>query len=167
MLLIHGSYHFWPKRVGFRNDYCLSCRAERRSVAMRTFDVGHVYWIPILPVGFWKHWQCGTCGKEPHTSPSTRTSFKWAGLVLLILFSGMSWFASARPADGFDWAFRIGGPIAAGLLLWHLLRSPKGVSLRKALKSVVPANDMTCPFCQTPLLAGPRWTCPGCGVARY
>lgn len=167
MFIIHGAYHFWPKRVAFRNDYCLTCRCTCRSLAIRTFDVGHIFWIPILPVGAWKHWRCTNCGKEPHTSPGTRKSFKWAGLVLLVLFSALSWFAASTPPDGFDWTFRLGGPIAAALLLVHLLRAPKGISLRRALKSVTPASDTICPFCATPLVAGTRWSCPGCGVARY
>src|ERR1700686_3493787 len=48
MLIIRGSYHFWPKRVAFRNDYCLRCQAPRRSIAIRTFDVGHLFWNPIF-----------------------------------------------------------------------------------------------------------------------
>jgi hypothetical protein len=168
MILIHGAYHFWPKRVAFRNDYCLSCRAPSRSIAVRTFDVGHIFWIPVLPVGFWKHWRCIKCGEEPHTSPGTRRSFKWIGLAILILFSVVSWVEPvAAPDEWISWLFRIGGPAASLLLLRHLLRSPKEVSLRQGFKTVVPADDTVCPFCGTPLLAGPRWSCPACGVLRY
>jgi len=168
MLIIHGAYHFWPKRVAFRNDYCLSCRAATRSVAIRTLDVGHIFWIPILPVGFWKHWQCLNCGSEPHTAPGTRRSFKWIGLFLLGFFSVLSWVEPATPPDEWvNWLFRVGGPIACVFLLRHLLTSPKDVSLRQGLKSISPAEETSCPFCNTPLLAGPRWSCPGCGVVRY
>ena len=168
MILIHGAYHFWPKRAAFRNDYCLTCRASSRSVAIRTFDVGHIFWIPILPVGFWKHWRCMRCGAEPHTAPGTRRSFKWVGLFLLGLFSVISWIVPAAPPDEWvSWLFRLGGPLASVLLLRHLLGSPKELSLRQGLKSVVPTDETSCPFCRTPLLAGPRWSCPSCGVLRY
>jgi hypothetical protein len=40
MFIVYGSYHFWPKKVGFRDDYCLGCQAPRRSIAIRTLDVG-------------------------------------------------------------------------------------------------------------------------------
>ena len=86
MLIIHGVYHLWPKRVGFRNDYCLGCDKPRRSFAVRTFDVGHLFWIPILPVGLWKHWKCSECGRDPHVHVRTRRSFNW-------VVSG-SWFFS-------------------------------------------------------------------------
>jgi len=168
MLIIHGAYHFWPKRVAFRSDYCLSCRAVGRSIAIRTFDVGHIFWIPILPVGLWKHWRCVRCGAEPHTTPGTRRSFKWVGLVLLVFFSVLAWVEPATPPDEWvNWLFRLGGPLGSALLLRHLVRSPTELSLREGLKSVPPAEETICPFCNSPLLAGPRWSCPGCGVLRY
>jgi hypothetical protein len=168
MFIIHGVYHFWPKRVAFRNDYCLSCRNTCRSLAIRTFDVGHIFWIPILPVGAWKHWKCASCGNDPHVSPGTRRSFKWAGLVLLMIFAIAFWIEPLDPPDEWiSWIFRVGAPVGAALLLAHLLRSPKETSLRQGLRLVAPANDTICPFCAAPLLAGERWSCPGCGVVRY
>jgi len=172
MFIIHGAYHFWPKRVAFRNDYCLTCGRAGRAVAIRTFDVGHIFWIPILPVGLWKHWRCTVCGKDPHASPKTRRSFKWAGLVCLTLFSAVSWavpIESDPDSAWVGWVFRIAGPIGAVLLFVHLLRTPGDPSLRKKLATVAPADETICPFCKTPLVTGnkTRWSCPNCGVVRY
>lgn len=36
VLIIHGMYRFRPKRIAFRNDYCLSCAQLQRSVQIRT-----------------------------------------------------------------------------------------------------------------------------------
>jgi len=168
MFIIYGAYHFRPKRVAFRNDYCLRCQAPRRAIAIRAFDVGHIFWIPILPVGFWKHWKCSVCGHDPHSSRTTRRSFKWYGLLCLVAVSAVLW---AMPSDanfGLEgWALRIASTAAAILLLVHLLRGPKGPSLRERLATIEPAADAICPFCATPLLAGTRWSCPQCGVVRY
>ncbi|MGA7770319.1 MAG: hypothetical protein WB781_23815 [Candidatus Sulfotelmatobacter sp.] len=170
MLLIHGSYRFWPKRVAFRNDYCLRCQAPRRSIAIRTFDVGHIFWIPILPVGFWKRWQCEVCGQPPHAYPKVRRPFKWLGVVCAI---AVSWVVWAAPGDVdlgvIGWILRVSFPAGAILLLVDLLRTPKGPSLRARLAAIEPAADAVCPFCATPLLAGTgtRWSCPGCGAVRY
>ena len=87
MLLVHGAYHFWPKRVAFRNDYCVTCDGPRRAIAVRTFDVGHVFWIPILPVGFWRHWVCSACKRNPHVTSKMGRSIKWAGVYWLIAIS--------------------------------------------------------------------------------
>src|SRR5882672_11632343 len=117
MFIIRGAYHFWPKRVAFRDDYCLTCRAPRRAVAMRTFDVGHVYWVPILPVGFWKHWQCSTCGSDPHKNPKMRRSFKWAGFICLVAVSVIFWSTPFTAEDaGIAWGVRIAAPLLAILI---------------------------------------------------
>jgi hypothetical protein len=57
MILVHGFYRFKPKRVAFRNDFCLACAKAVRAFQVRTFDVLHVFWIPLLPV--WHRPKCG------------------------------------------------------------------------------------------------------------
>jgi len=169
MLIIHGTYHFWPRRVAFRNDYCLTCQAPRRSIAVRTLDVGHIFWIPILPVGFWKHWKCSQCGHDPHVSRKTRRSFQWAGLACLIVVSVIFWMAPVESDPIFSWIFRVAPLAIAILLLRHLLRTPGEPSLKQRLATIPAAADIVCPFCATPLVASAsgRWTCPACATARY
>ena len=170
MLIIRGSYRFWPKRVAFRNDYCLRCQAPRRSIAIRTVDVGHLFWIPILPVGFWKRWTCEVCGQAPHVYPKVRRSFKWVGLVFSIALSLLMWTAPVDTNFGvLGWFLRVAAPAGGILLLFDLLRTPKEPSLRRNLATIAPATDTVCPFCATPLIAGSgtRWSCPQCGAVRY
>ena len=168
MFILHGVYHWRPKRVAFRNDYCLTCGLERRSVCIRTFDVGHIFWVPVLPVGFWKHWFCTVCGKDPHVFPRTRRSFKWVGLIVLVLVAVLFWAAPVIPdfVVG-SWIFRLAAPVAAVLLLFRLLLTDKDPSLKKKLAAVPPASELVCPFCSTPMVGGAHWSCPACGVARY
>ena len=169
MFVIHGVYHFWPKRVGFRNDYCLGCAKPRRSIATRTFDVGHIFWIPLIPVGYWKHWKCTECGRDPHVHVRTRRSFKWLGLAVLLLLSGIFWFGAEDPVQAPTWFLRIAPLVGAVFLLVQLLRTPAEPSLKQRLAEIASAADTLCPFCQTPLTvgSGARWTCAGCGVERY
>ncbi len=168
MFIIHGAYHWWPKRVGFRNDYCLRCKAERSAVCIRTFDIGHIFWIPCLPIGLWKHWKCSVCGRDPHKNPKTSRMAKWIWLAFLVVLSASFWIAPVEPGDAaITWIFRIGAAAGALLLLINLLRTPKDPSLREKMERVLPAMDSICPFCRTPLLGGERWSCPMCGVVRY
>jgi hypothetical protein len=168
VLIATGTYHFKPKRLAFRNDYCLRCNAFRRSFQNRTFDFFHIFWIPILPLGFRKRWHCTVCGYQPHLNVKTRRPFKWMGLVILVAVALMAWFA---PVDHdmavFSWVCRIGGPIGAVLLLWYLLRMPENASLKSRLALVSPANDTVCPFCGAQLLVvSSQCLCPSCGVVR-
>jgi len=170
MFLIHGAYHWWPKRVGFRNDYCLSCEGPRRAIATRTFDVGHILFIPILPIGYWKHWTCSQCWRDPHAPPKTRRVFKQIGFVCLVLLAVMFWSVPASDAvvEPIAWVLRIlptGGAIA---LFIHLMVTPKDPKLRDLLAAIPSASDSDCLFCATPLMAGEggHWSCPACGAVR-
>lgn len=161
-------YRFRPRRIAFRNDYCLSCAQPRRSVQIRTFDAYHILWIPLLPLGFRKRWFCTACNKEPHVHPGTRRGFKWAGLVVLLIFGAAAWGVDLTPDDRvFFWVVRVCAPLGAVLTLVHLLRTPKDASLQEKLAGIAPASDTVCPFCGAALLVlSSECSCPACGVVR-
>jgi hypothetical protein len=168
MFIKVGVYRFHPKRIAFRNDYCLSCRQARRSVQIRSFDVMHIFWIPLLPLGFWKHWICTACGRRPDVNVKTRRSFKWAGLFILLLLAVTFWVGPIPPDfTAGSWAIRIAAPLGAILLLVHLLRSSKDPSRKERLAAIPSATDTVCPFCGSNLLClASQCSCPACGVLR-
>ena len=168
MVIAVGVYHFRPRPVAFRNDYCLSCDKPRRSVRIRSFDVLHIFWIPVVPLGLWKRWVCAVCSGNPHANVRTRRSFKWAGLAALLAVALIAWMAPVEP-DGvlLTWLVRVSVPLGAMLLLWHLLHAPRDPTLNQKLAVVESATDTVCPFCGTQLLMSSHCSCPVCGVVRY
>jgi hypothetical protein len=168
MFVIHGVYHWFPRRVAFRNDFCLACAAPRRAVQTSTLDVVHLFWVPLVPIGRWKRWSCTICGKRPDEIVKTRRIFKVAGLVLLMLFTAVVWMVPGMPDEPGVWAVRVVTPLAAVATAIHLMRSSsddRGYKPRQ--RQVVPADDAICPFCGTPLFsAHPDCYCPGCQVMR-
>ena len=170
MLIVHGFYRWWRKLVAYRNDYCLNCAAERVAFQHRTFDVLHVFWLPIVPLGLWKRWHCAVCGQDPHGSTRTRKSLKWVGVVCLALFSLAPWGVSTREKrddEVFVWAVRLLGPVATVWPAWATLKSPPDVVLKDRLRGVAPSMDATCPLCKVTLFPSePAWRCPQCGLQR-
>jgi len=168
LLIVHGVYQFRPKRVAFRNDYCLSCAQPRRAVQIRSFDAWHIFWIPVLPLGFHKRWRCTNCGRQPHIYPGTRRGFKWAGFVVLMFFTVACWAVPLTPDSLIlAWVIRLAAPAGAILTLIHLLRTRKDPSLKERLAAVPPALDTACPFCGSALLLlSSQCSCPNCGVVR-
>jgi len=166
--IVYGMYRWKPKRLAVRNDYCLNCDLPRRAVLLRTFNTGHIYWIPLLPLGFWKGWFCSTCGHNPHVNVKTRRGFKWLGLFLLLLFSALFWITPPDPELGpATWVFRVGGPIGSILTLWHLLRTRSNPSFASNVAAIPPAADTLCPFCGVQLITvSSVSSCPKCGVIR-
>jgi hypothetical protein len=143
-------------------------RAESRAAQIRTFNVGHIYYIPILPVGFWKRWLCTICGRDPHVTTKTGRGFKWVGLFILLLISAGLWAVPPEPdAVAIFWILRFAFPLGAVLTLIHLLRTKKEPSLESRLATIQPASDTVRPFCGAQLLMlASQTSCPVCGVVR-
>ena len=168
MLLVYGIYNFRPKRVAFRNDFCLFCGRPRRSEQIRSFDVCHVFWIPFLPLGFRRRWRCTACHGSPHVPRGVRPGFKWTGVVVFVILAAIFWGIRITPDIRiYAWLMRVAMPIGAMLVLFDLLRPPKGLSLKQKLATVPPASDTVCPFCGSALLLlSSQCSCPVCGVVR-
>ncbi len=161
-MLIHGLYHWRPKRIAFRADYCRSCEASRIAVLIRTIDVLHVFWIPILPLGMWSRWFCGTCGRRPHQSTRTRRGFKVAGAIALALYSAAVWMPFANDEDWMVWVLRVLLPILTVLLAASALRAPLEPDFKARLAQVAEFQGWFCPICGGNLVNFPRLYCTQC-----
>jgi hypothetical protein len=87
---------FRPKAVAFRNDFCLTCGVARRAVQVRTFNVLDWHGIPLIPVGFWKRWQCVSCGSNPEYNRRGRRKFAIALALLAAAFAAIFWGLPSR-----------------------------------------------------------------------
>jgi hypothetical protein len=167
MLIVYGMYRFRQRPTAFRNDYCLSCDDARRSIQIRSFNVIHVFWVPLLPLGVWKRWVCTVCSNNPHAATKTRRPFLWIGLAALLALTLVFWMEPAEPDEVLlFWFVRIALPLGALLLLLYLLRTPKDPSLSDKLATVEAATDTACPFCGSQLLIGTQTSCPSCSALR-
>jgi hypothetical protein len=166
ILYIRGTYHFARKLVGFRPDFCLACRRDSVALETRSFDAWHLFWIPLVPLGFQRHWQCSNCKGNPRPVRTSGGS-KRLGIPVFLLAGIAMW---AVPAVGPDanvtWIMRIGFPALAVWLAWSLRRDRRDdTALRDRLRRV-PAVGEHCPICRGRLaLANPR-RCTACGAVE-
>lgn len=165
MLILNGVYSFKRKIIAYRNDFCLSCAQPRRAYRIRTFDVIHLFFIPLIPLGFLRRWHCSVCGNFPHVQPGTRRSFKWIGVVILALFTFVIWAVPPKD-DPWVWPSRVILPAAMVALLVNAIRSKPPLRLAEKLAEVQPADEGVCPLCSGPLILDSAWHCTVCGVER-
>ena len=155
MLLIHGTYHWRARRIAFRNDFCRTCAQERLALLVRTFDVFHVFWVPVLPLGFWSRWFCTQCGSPPHVSTKTRRGFKVAGAVVCA-FAALSTWAVPIAEVGEDawivWLMRIAMPLLTVVAVRWAFKHPVEPRFLEMLAAVKPFQGWSCPLCSGPLL---------------
>ena len=166
MFVVYGMHHFAARTVGFRPDFCVSCQNEVVSVESRSFDVGHIYWLPLIPLGFRRHWRCRTCGQNPRSERSG-AALQLLGGVIFLVAAVFAWMepASAENAT-FAWAVRIALPLLA-LALFANLRKRKqdDQALQQRLRRVKPVGD-SCPLCGQRVSAGPERRCTKCGAVE-
>jgi hypothetical protein len=168
MLVIHGIYHWRPKRIAFRNDYCRACKAQTVSVLIRTLDVLHLFWIPILPLGAWSRWFCMRCNSRPHHAVVTRRGFKIAGAGALALMTLGVWVPLPPDADGMwiIWLLRFGLLVALAFTIRSIFTHRPEAKLRELLATVPPFEGRSCPLCGGELLGTPDLVCLTCGAAH-
>jgi hypothetical protein len=166
MLVIHGIYHWRPRRIAFRNDYCRACEARTVSALIRTTDVLHIFWIPLLPLGAWSRWYCTRCGGRPRQVARTRRGFKIAGAVFLAFGSMIAWVP--MPVTGEDaifvWLLRIGLPVALAFTIRSVLRHRPEPDFKQRLAAVLPYEGWNCPLCGGQLMSTPEKVCSACGA---
>ena len=169
MLIFYGVYFFGQRSVAFRNDYCLSCAAPRLAHRVRSIDVGHIFWVPLLPLGVWKRWRCSACGNNPHQQVRTSRGLKWVGIGLLALMALSAWTVDAKKEDdvAVTWLMRIGLPIGVVFAVRATLRGAAPEKLKDKLRGIVPYRERQCPLCQGQLVGrAAGFSCVKCGAHR-
>ena len=85
MFFIFGTHLFGLKRYAYKYMGCSNCERARLFIQTRGFAWGHLFWIPLIPLGYQSSWNCAACAKEDNSRP---TSFVLKFVVLIaLLFS--------------------------------------------------------------------------------
>jgi hypothetical protein len=153
----------------------MSCEQQVRADRMRAFVVLHVQFIPLVPLGFWKHWQCSSCGRPPSCPPTARTSILALGAVVFGLFGlfGLLSLWVGLTVDKVETAvmLAIGTGFcgaSAGLSLWCVQRN-LAPSYAEKFADVAASDATTCPGCGAELEMSPvddTMECVVCGIQR-
>lgn len=161
--VISGVYYLGKRRVACRNDYCTACKRMTFAEGIRPFVIGHIYWVPLFPLGWRRYWYCSLCHHETDERRPTRPLIMWLalGTALLVLAIGVgAWL---------DWSTEgIVPGIATGIGLvaacvFGLTRS-RHDAYSKARRSVVPLSREQCPYCKGPLLPKRIPHCYTCNI---
>src|SRR5262245_36818994 len=163
MLIFYGSYKVLPKVIAYRSDWCNVCKKEVVSYQFRHLYIGHIFWIPLLPLGRYKIWRCAECKLDPRIRVQTSIGFYVGGIIALLLLLALLVF---RDVDQ-DRTTQLGliaacvvGVAALSFGVRHRLREPP------ISHEVKPLDSNSCLVCHTPLPGGEEPICTGCGAQR-
>ncbi|MEI6235978.1 MAG: hypothetical protein WCT04_23230 [Planctomycetota bacterium] len=123
MIVLHGIYKFSKTLIGSQNCFCKSCNSEQSAEQFRTFNAWHVFFIPVLPLGYQQSWCCKKCGNDPHARTITSPLLL---MIAIILFGvlGLLLLGSSLSAKGMDRTMFLcvgGGLTAFAMLMWFIL----------------------------------------------
>jgi hypothetical protein len=164
-IMVFGTYEWSRKRVGFRPDLCLACDEESIAFEYRSFDVGHFWYLPLLPLGFRRHWYCARCGKDPRADRMGRGTLVFWTILVAVVGVAM-WFIPIESAEDvtFAWSMRFGFPVLTLVLIALLRRrARKDIELRNRLRDVPSVGD-ACPLCGGRMGVGTPRRCHQCGA---
>ena len=165
MLLIQGQYRFGTKRASCRNDYCSHCRQQTFVEGFRSFRFLHIYWIPILPLGFATDWFCTRCRKDPAGKRPISPALAVAGLIAGL--TGLT-IAFLIPGDDFDAStrgamFAVFGGLSLGML--YLISRGGSAEYLASRRNVTPLSRHVCPYCGNETLQRLVARCEQCDVS--
>jgi predicted RNA-binding Zn-ribbon protein involved in translation (DUF1610 family) len=176
MIIIYGLYRFAGRRVAYRQDYCLPCEAERVTEQIRSFFVGHLYGIPLLPLGFYREWSCPACGRNPARRVRTSRNLVRVFTVVVGLVAAMVTAAvvvdHSHPDVGILLLVALGiWGLTGGLIYIERQMMRPAVDRAAELARIQPASVTTCALCSGALQHrqdGRRVVhhCPACKADR-
>jgi hypothetical protein len=163
-MLLHGHYEFRTRRAVCRNDYCTQCQRAAFTEGFRSLCVIHIFFIPLIPLGFVTDWRCTSCGKDPLSRRPLPRPLAWAGLAFS-LFALIAAFAAPGIQD--EWEERLLMAAIFGvfalLTTWSLL-SKKRARYEALRRRVEPLKTDDCPYCHAPMLHRATIRCEQCRV---
>ena len=165
---LEGVHSHKPRIVAYRNDFCVSCNALRRALQVRSFKAYQLYYIPIVPLGFWRQWQCSECGRAPHVYSRALRKARWVILGFAGMFAITGVIASFEQHDSawITWLMRLGLPAFFFAVLWFVLRNKPDRALQEKLKQVSTDRDEVCALCGGVLILDHGWRCAQCRAER-
>jgi hypothetical protein len=177
MIVVWGVHRFSRKVAGYRNDFCLNCHQNQVAEWWRSFNVGHLYWIPLIPMGTRYEWRCSVCGIDPHARVESSKGFKvfvagfFVLLALFVLAGAVVSTLNIAPDFGNSsqapvlWTVFLGaGAIAAGAVFWAT-RPGGPTNLSEQLQRVPRLSSEQCHYCKGKLDA--EGHCVGCDVTHF
>lgn len=171
MFILHGVYALGRKIVAYRNDVCLTCAAPRRIYGLRAFRIFHIFFVPLIPLGFGRVWRCSVCKLDPRVNMGEVMVSAWGWCLLIGIISVTGWLdAQSYPRQ--TWFILVSIWLMFLFLLWravHITRTYRSIpvfTLEDKLLELKPADEKSCPFCGSFFMDGRRVFCSHCGVER-
>lgn len=173
-MIIAGMYYFGRKIIGVRKDFCANCKRECISQQWQSFYCYHLFFIPLIPLGWHRDWVCTLCMQDPRRKPMLKPLLTILGILVALICGALAFSAWMSPTEEFggakvSWTLRVLPLAVSVFLIWLIFLRPRAPepSIEQGRAMLTPLNDQECFFCHGPLEPYPKLHCPSCKVTVY
>ena len=162
MILFYGIKKLRKKKVGYGKDHCNACEQEALVEKWRWFNWFHIFWIPLIPLGYGHNWMCTLCDQDANARYKTDIYRKV--FISVVLFAIALLMFQPGVIDSLEY-----GLIVKILSILFFLASVVWVIKHKKLPSkdtyrqnITPVDVSICAYCNNPLSMSPTLSCISC-----
>ena len=167
MFLIFGIKRFGHKKVGYGKDYCNSCQNEAVFERYRWFSWIHIFFIPLIPVGYYSHTRCTICTNDPNAKVSTPI---WQRIIFLAVIAGLIWVLYQDELLD-DLSYGLAIKLFAMLMLlgcgYWIYKGRADVSKKERRKHLTPVDQTTCMMCEGEIVVAKKAHCSRCKLEVF
>ncbi len=162
--MIHGIYHFGSKRVACRNDYCPTCGTACLAEGRRSYQVLHLFFVPVLHLGHTVRWFCPTCDRPTNQRP-LEPFILLGGAIVGVLFAILGLIILFSASDHFTGLIvTTCGSLLAILTLRLLIQQNCYASSNRDLPEILPLPQAHCPYCHARTTPDQPPRCSTCAI---
>jgi len=164
---IYGIKRLGRKKVGYGKDHCNACEREAVVEKWRWFTWFHLFFIPVIPLGFHHEWICTLCERDSNARYKSGIYIKI--FLSLFIFGVTALLFQPGATDGIEygWIMKLLSALMFLASVFWLIKHKKQTSKKAFRKSITPIGTSTCLSCNEPLTLNLKLLCVPCKLEVY
>jgi len=167
MFFIFGLRKFGIKKVAYGKDFCNSCENEAVVDKFRWFSWIHLFFIPLIPLGYQYNYSCTICTNDPNAVIQTAL---WQKVIVASVFAGLNWllYQSGIAEDlSYQVLLKVFTMLALCASIYWIYAGSKKPSKKERRKHLTPVNQETCEKCEGVIVHAKVSRCTRCKLEVF
>lgn len=163
MYIFYGIKKVRKKKLGYGKDYCNACEQEAIVEKWQWFRWLHLFWIPLIPLGYQHNWVCTLCNKDANAQYKRGLFGKVViSLITLLIATFLIFIPEVTEPLAYGLLIRIlSVPLFLVSVVWAY-KHEKEQSKDEKRKNITPVDTGKCVYCKYPLAMSPTLSCISC-----
>ncbi len=167
MFFIFGLRRFGLKKVGYGKDFCNSCENEAIINRFQWFTWCHIFFIPLIPLGYHSKFNCTICGNNPHAMKNTPLWLRILFIFILLCIGSTTITSGLYRHFSFGWIIKTLITFAITAACYWVFRKLNQATFKEQRSKITPVNQQVCVLCDGEIVQKKQPTCSRCKLEVY